>query len=164
MNSPVTFPVALRPFFAARTFDGKFAMRGGEFEIEVQTPDMTASAPSVWGDWGPMYTSTLAVDQMVTVTYRCPHVGRTATYQFSPPTIAVNSPARAAERAEWPLAMVIVDAARCLRIVGFMDVGKVEVRAVHPGLDVVALLFREADVSAHAQPPQANTIAQAASF
>lgn len=154
MNSPVTFPVALRPFFAARSFQGEFAMRGGAFEIDVQTPDLTTSSPSVWGDWGPMYTASLAVDQVVTVTYRCPLMGRSATYTFSPPTIAVNSPARAAERAQWPLAMVIVDSARCARITAFMDatgtVGKIEVRALHCSVDVPALLFREADCAAQA--------------
>ncbi|MGK0361106.1 MAG: hypothetical protein ACI9U2_003424 [Bradymonadia bacterium] len=155
MNNPVTFPVALCPFFATRSFQGEFAMRGGAYEIDVQTPDMTTSAPSVWGDWGPMYTASLAVDQRVTITYRCPLLGRSATYQFSPPTIAVNSPARAAERAKWPLAMIIVDAARGLRITAFMDadgvVGKVEAQSVHCSVDPSALLFREADVAAQQQ-------------
>jgi hypothetical protein len=145
-------PSSVRQFFEAHYFEATFNMFGLQFEVEVQTPDLTTTPARTWADWGPMYACALEVDQMVRVTYRCPHSGRNATYHFSPPKIAVNSPSRASERAKTPFTIEILDPARCLKLVGYMNadgqVVRSEVRPLNRGVNVPALLFREAEVRA----------------
>jgi hypothetical protein len=141
-------------FFGRKRFAASLRAGGREFEVQVTTPDLTQASTTMWGDWGPMYTCSVDVDRFAEVRYRDTATGEEVTRRFSPPTVAIHAPADAAQRKRLPFRIELVDAARGLKLRGWMnadgEVEEAEVVWIHTSIDVPNLIFRPDSVAVDA--------------
>ena len=156
MNAPNPFPQRNQlPFFTPKQLSTQLSLCGRLIDIHVQTPDLTSVPTRVWGDWGPMYTCSLTLEQVVQLRYRCQADGLEASYTISPPTIAINSPMFIWERETHPLRLELVDLARGIELHAYMDpegaVAQVKTRLLRAPYDVDSLIFREVQLAARSE-------------
>ena len=111
----------LSPYLSGKQFRSRFEHTHGTYEIEVETPDLSARTRSVWGDWGPMYTVETESTDEVRVTYRCAERGIESTHQIRVPQIHLESPMLHARRKQHPFYLRVVDPVSGLKFVGYLD-------------------------------------------
>ena len=154
----------LRPFTLPKRFRSTFESEGSAFDIEVETPDLSDCTPSVWGDWGPMYTFRFEAPRKVRVHYRCEAQSIQSEIELSVATMELESPMIHARRQEHPLMLRFADPARGLEFEGYLDAegqpARLEVKQHPLGADVVTrLLWQPPAVEGWSQPASERKVA-----
>lgn len=145
-------PKELRLFTTPKRFDLTVEYGGSTFEIEVETPDLSDRTPSVWGDWGPMYTFEFDESRAVRITYRCEALAIEDEVRLPVSEMQLESPLLYERRKEHPLFLRFRDPSRGLEFAGYLDAwgdpAVLEVKQMSLGANVVSLLLW--------QPPRAQ--------
>jgi len=151
-------PNELRLFTGAKRFHSIFEHEGSTYEIEVETPDLSDRTPSVWGDWGPMYTFEFDEPRTVRITYRSSALSVESEIEIPVQRMQLDSPMLYLRRQEHPLFLRFRDPSRGLKFEGYLDAqGKpaaLEVKQFPLKGDVASLLLWH--------PPQGQEWHQAA--
>ena len=138
-------PIELSLFTTPKRFDSTFEYEGSTFEITVETPDLSGNEPSVWGDWGPMYTFEFDEPRAVHITYRCEALSIEDEIEIPVSAMRLESPMAYVRRQEHPLTLRFQDQARGLEFEGYLDEkgqpAVLEVKPMPLGADVVSLLL-----------------------
>ena len=111
----------IRQFISPKHFASTVDFDGSQFEIEVETPDLSGAEASVWGDWGPMYTFAFDEPRTVRVRFRCEASCVDDTFELWVPEVKLNSPMQWERRQEQPFYVEIVDATHGLVFDGYLD-------------------------------------------
>lgn len=134
-------------FFRPRIVTERFELRGRQYDVQLELPDLQKAPKRAWADWGPMCSCELGIGQTVRVTYTDAHSGEEAAYQITPPQLALNSPSSAAVRREYPLYVQVFDAPRSLSLRIFLDADgaarRVEAEECDPRVRFADVVFRE---------------------
>lgn len=143
-------PEQLRPFTNPKRFHSTVEFDGSTFDIEIETPDLSGLEPSVWGDWGPMYTFELEENSTIRITYRCHALGIENEHEIPVSTMQLDSPMLYPVRKKHPLFLYFRDPLRGLDFEGYLDTAgepaHLEMKQSSLGKDVAKLLLW--------QPPQ----------
>jgi len=138
-------PKQLRSFTTPKRFESTVEYGGSTFEIEVETPDLSGCNPSVWGDWGPMYTFEFDEPRVVRITHRCEALSIEEETELLVSQIQLDSPLLYERRREHPLFIRFRDPSRRLEFEGYLDVrgepAALEVKRLPGGADVASLLL-----------------------
>lgn len=143
-------PNELRLFTTPKRFHSTFQHGGATFEVEVETPDLSGPPPSVWGDWGPMYTFDFDEPRTVRMTYRCDELAIEDEIEIAVQRIQLESPMVYERRREQPLFLRFQDPSRGLNFEGYLDTrgepAVLDVKQTPLGANAISLLLW--------QPPQ----------
>lgn len=153
-------PNELRPFTNPKRFDVVVEHAGATFEIEVETPDLSDRTPSVWGDWGPMYTFAFDEPRAVHITYRCEALSIEDQVALPVSEMQLDSPMLYARRREHPLFLRFRDPSRGLEFAGYLDAegepAVLEVKQVPLGANVTSLLLCQPPLAQGWQPESSD--------
>ena len=111
----------LQAFTTAKKFSSTFEHMGSTFEVEVDTPDLSGPTPSVWGDWGPVYTFEFDEPRPVRIRYRCESQPVEGQSEIWLNKIYLDSPMLWQRRQEHPLYLRFADPTRGLEFKGYLD-------------------------------------------
>ncbi len=134
-------------FKKAKNFQTFFVSETFHYQVDAIVPDLTKSAEHCWGDWGPMYTLTLAEEQTIRITYRSASRGLEATYELHPTYVELNSPMFAQDRDRFPFYLEFEDEDRGLRFMAYFnheaELDHAEVEKLNPDIAIDELIFGE---------------------
>lgn len=138
----------LSAFLSSKQIRSTFEVEGRNFEIELETPDLSHCEHSVWSDWGAMYTFDLEPADSARATYRCAATGSESVCELRLATIELNSPMSFATRQKYPFFLKLMDRERGLAFSAYLDPAgcpaELEVTAVRPAAEVAAALLERA--------------------
>ena len=113
-------PNDLRHFTTPKRFHSSIEYDGSIVEIEIETPDLSGVTPSMWGDWGPMYTFEFDEPRAVRIITRYAG-GIEDESELWLTKVRLDSPMRHARRQEHPLFLRFQHQELGLEFEGYLD-------------------------------------------
>ena len=135
----------LQPFLTPKHFGSSFELAGLQFEVYLETPDLSDCPRSMWADWGPMYTFDLGEAGAFRVTYRCHSRATSSQHDVPVESVQLLSPISWARRQRHPLYLELTDHARARNFAVHLDKdgdpASLEVSPMREETEVSALLL-----------------------